>query len=311
MSDFTPTPWPQLEVADDDLRIGNLINTNLSLPTHARLVIAGFPSDEGVRRNGGRVGAALGPARIRYWLSRLTPDPRCHDAFVDLVNHTSDLGDLNVTGDLEADQDRLGHALEPHITRGAAIIVLGGGHETTFGHFLGYAAAEKPVSMLNWDAHADVRPLVEGRGHSGSPFSQALEHVSKTCRAYEVAGLNPSTTSKAHVDWIRQHHGTCHFYDELNSAKIHQIYHAMTGPALVSFDIDAVSAAVAPGVSAPGVPGLPEDLWLLAAEMAGRSKSVQSMDIVELNPTYDEDERTARLAARTVWSFLSGLARRS
>jgi len=311
MQGFTPSPWPQHEVADDDPRLGNVISSNLAISTHARLIIAGFPSDEGVRRNGGRVGAAGGPGRIRHWLSRLTPDPHCHDAFVDLLSQTSDLGDLIVTGDLEADQEHLGKALAPHLTRGAHVVILGGGHETTYGHFLGYVHATARVNILNWDAHADVRPLVEGQGHSGSPFSQVLEHPSKACRKYEVAGLNPSTTAKSHVDFIRQHHGTCLFCEEINAAKIHQLYHALTGPALVSFDLDAVSAANAPGVSAPSVPGLPIDLWLHAAEMAGRSKTVQSIDIVELNPFEDVDDHAARLAARTVWSFLSGLARRA
>lgn len=80
---------------------------------------------------------------------------------------------------------------------------------------------------------------------------------------------------------------------------------------MVSFDLDAVSASAAPGVSAPGIPGLSVDLWLAAAEIAGRSKAVQSIDVVELNPIFDVDDHAARLAARTVWSFLSGLARRS
>jgi formiminoglutamase len=291
--------------------LGNLIANNLSIPATARLIIVGFPSDEGVRRNHGRVGAAGGPCRIRHWLSRLTPDPHCHEAFLALLEHTSDLGDLKVTGDLEADQDHLGKALEPHLARGAHVLILGGGHETTYGHFLGYVAAELRVNILNWDAHADVRPLVEGHGHSGSAFAQALEHPSRSCRKYEVAGLNPSTTAKAHVDFVRKHHGNCFFCEEINGAKIHQIYHAMSGPAMVSFDLDTLAAAQAPGVSAPAVPGLSIDLWLLAAEMAGRSKSVQSMDIVELNPFYDVDDRTARLAARTAWSYISGLARRS
>jgi formiminoglutamase len=311
MNDFTPAAWPILTVAADDARITHHLGANVTDAASVRVVIAGFPTDEGVRRNGGRVGAAASPDRIRNWLGRLTPDARCHDAFVHLLNHTLDLGNLNVSGDLAADQERFGHALAGYLVHGVNVIVLGGGHETAFGHFLGYVRSHRPVSILNWDAHADVRPLIDGHGHSGSPFRQALEHSSKAGRTYTVAGLNPSSTAKSHLDWLKSHHGQAVFADELNSAKVHQLYHGLTGPAMVSFDLDAVVAAAAPGVSAPGMPGLPVDMWLAAAEMAGRSKAVQSIDVVELNPIFDIDDRTARLAARTVWSFLSGLARRT
>src|SRR3712207_7676746 len=46
------------------------------------------------------------------------------------------------------------------------------GHETGYGHFLGYARARKQVWILNWDAHPDVRELKDGQGHSGSPLDR-------------------------------------------------------------------------------------------------------------------------------------------
>jgi formiminoglutamase len=78
----------------------------------------------------------------------------------------------------------------------------------------------------------------------------------------------------------------------------------------VSFDLDAVSQAEAPGVSAPNPGGLSSDLWLKAAFEAGRSPAVTSADIVELNPRFDPDGQTARLAALTVWWLLRGRAER-
>jgi arginase family enzyme len=80
---------------------------------------------------------------------------------------------------------------------------------------------------------------------------------------------------------------------------------------LVSFDIDAVDQAFAPGVSAPAAGGLTIDLWLAAAREAGRSPRVRSIDIVEVNPRIDRDDQTSRLAALTVWTFMNGVAERS
>jgi formiminoglutamase len=293
--------------APDDPRLGQLLGTSAET---AQVVIVGFPTDEGVRRNHGRPGAAEGPAAIRRSLYRLTPDPEDRDAFVATLNSTCDLGDVATGPDLQADQEQLGEILAPHLARGAVAIVLGGGHETAYGHFLGHVRAKRRVAILNWDAHPDVRPLADGQGHSGTPFRQALEHPSGLCRGYTVAGLNPPTVAKAHLDFIAQQRGTAHFNTSISFSAIESIYAVHENDTLVTFDLDAVDQAAAPGVSAPATAGLSPHIWLYAAYRAGACSTVRSMDIVELSPPLDPDGRTARLAARTVWEFLRGLAAR-
>jgi len=295
--------------ADDDPRVGHLLGTACR-PDDARLVLVGFPTDKGVRRNGGRPGAAEGPAAIRQALFKLTPDAEDQDPFVDLVRSTCDLGDVIVSRDLEADQERLPEVLAPHLARGAAAIVLGGGHETAYGHFLGHVRAQHRTSILNWDAHPDVRPIEDGQGHSGTPFRQALEHPSGLCGGYTVAGLNPPTVARAHLDFIAERGGKVHFNTSISFSAIESIYAAQENDVLVTFDLDAVDQAAAPGVSAPATAGLSPHIWLYAAYRAGTCSTVRSIDIVELSPPLDPDGRTARLAARTVWEFLRGLASR-
>jgi formiminoglutamase len=294
----------------DDPRVGHLLGT-ATTPDDACVVILGFPVDEGVRRNGGRVGAAAGPAAIRESLFRLTPDAQQFEAFCDLLRRTVDLGDLQPTGDLEADQVALGAALAPHLGRGALAIMLGGGHETAFGHFLGYVANNRRVNVLNWDAHPDVRPLNDGRGHSGSQFRQTLEHSSGACASYTVAGLNPPSVAQSHLEYLKSRGGTAHFNTSISFHAIEQIYARCENATLVSFDLDAVDQAVAPGVSAPAAGGISVHVWLHAAHTAGKCVTVGSIDVVELCPPLDPDGRTARLAARTVWEFLRGVAARS
>jgi formiminoglutamase len=312
----------------DDPRVGDLLGRALTHPSEAVCVVVGFPVDEGVRRNGGRVGAAQGPAAIRRCLYRFTPDPQRFEPFVRLLERTADLGDVPPTGDLEADQAALGELLTPYLRRGATAVVLGGGHETAFGHFLGHVGAGERVEMatdsgqalghfwtgrrvgvLNWDAHPDVRPLRDGGGHSGSPFRQILEHPSGACASYTVAGLNPQGTARAHMEFLAAHGGRGVFRSELTPESIRNFYPA-AGDLMVSFDLDALDQSVAPGVSAPNACGLPPELWLLAAEQAGSCPAVRSMDVVELNPLFDRDDQTARLAALTVWHFWRGLTGR-
>jgi formiminoglutamase len=306
MTRFNPPIVTQLETAPDDPRVGRLLASRLGPKETPRGVIVGFPSDEGVRRNGGRVGAAGGPRAIRPALYRLAADPRL-EQFEDFLGRTRDLGDLEISRNLEADQEHLGEALAPYLDAGVFVIVLGGGHETSYGHFQGYVRASKKVEIVNWDAHPDVRELKQGQGHSGSPFRQAIEHPSGSCRRYSVAGLQPHSVARAHYQFVQQH-GRAVWRDEVNQGLIDELYQTVAGPAMVSFDLDAVVEAEAPGVSAPNAAGLSSELWLAAAQAAGRSPSVTSADVVEENPAFDQDGRTARLAALTVWRLLRGRA---
>jgi len=290
-----------------DPRLGHLIPDSLENP---QIVLIGFPSDTGVKTNRGRVGAAKAPNRIRQFLYSLAPDAENLEAFLDLLQNTLDCGDLIIKGDLARDQESLALVVEHYIKKGALPIVIGGGHETFFGHFLGHVKAGKAVHILNWDAHLDVREPVDGLPHSGSIFRQALLHDSKLCKGYQVAGAQRHSVAKDHLDFVRAHNGDVIWNEQLQTDLISEIYTELAGQTMVSFDIDAVDSSYAPGVSAPAVNGISPYLWLFAARLAGESGRVVSFDIVEVNPEFDLDNRTARLAAVTIWEFFRGAALR-
>lgn len=296
----------------DDVRLGHLVESSSwdQLGDDRRIVLLGFPSDEGVRRNGGRAGAADGCDRIRHWLYRMTPDASSGGRHHDLLRQVTDIGNLVCRGDLERDQRRLGRVIASLLESDRIPIILGGGHETALGHFLGYAESGMPVSIVNVDAHADVRPLVDGRGHSGSPFRQALEHPGGACRGYRVLGLSRFATAASHVEYLRRHEAAFCWSDELRLADAESAFDG-DERVLATFDLDVLSQHDAPGVSAPNPLGIDRTVWLALARSAGRSPSVRSMDVVELNPRYDRDDATARLAALTVWQFTRGLADRN
>ena len=308
MARINPPKVVLRSTAPDDPRVGHLLGAALREGDAPQAILLGFPSDEGVRRNGGRAGAGDAPEALRTAFYHLTPDAR-FAPFGDLLRHTRDLGDLQVSGDVEADQRSLGHALGPYLETGVFVIVLGGGHETSYGHFLGYKDVGQGVGIINWDAHADVRELKHGQAHSGSPFRQAIEDPSCRCRGYTVAGLQPHLVAAAHLAFVQQH-GMAVWRDEVGLETITSLYGEQSSPLLASFDLDAVDQAEAPGVSAPNAGGLTSELWLSAAYHAGRSLAVTSADVVELNPRLDRDGQTARLAALTVWQILRGRAER-
>lgn len=313
------TRSPDVELTsprEGEQRVGDLLATGLQGQTPAEkagqadVIMAGYPADEGVTRNRGRAGAAQGPDALRAMLWKMGADARHAGAHAELLRRTVDLGNLVTTGEVETDQQRLADLLQPCLERGQTVVVLGGGHETSYGHFLGYVQAGKAVFIQNWDAHADVRETVEGKGHSGSPFRQALQHSSNLCSGYGVYGLQPQSLARPHLEFLDRYRTDYRFIDVLDPDAAWQAWQRGQQPVMATFDLDGLDQGFAPGVSAPCVNGMDRGVWLQAAYQAGRSPGVRSMDVVELNPAYDRDGQTARLAALTVWQFLQGLAQR-
>jgi formiminoglutamase len=286
-----------------------------------RPVLVGFPQDEGVRRNHGRPGADEAPREIRHWLYRLTPWDGTQDA--DLASlRPLDLGDLRRGGvagnDLEATQAALGEVVGALLLAGVVPIILGGGHETAFGHYLGYVRAQLPVGIINLDAHLDVRPWQLGQGHSGSPFRQALEHPDQPLRGdrYVCLGTQPFSASREHAAYLRRKGGVIRWAPEVRG-RLREAFTqecerlaALGCSVHVTLDGDVVRAADVPGVSAPNPLGLSGEEVAACARAAGESTAVSSFDLVEINPRLDRDGQSTRWAASAVWHFLTGLTRR-
>jgi formiminoglutamase len=279
--------------------------------------LIGFPQDEGVRRNGGRPGAAEAPNEIRRRLYHLTPwDCR---AEIDLAAVSLlDLGNVRISGELEATQAALGEIVAAALQSGAIPLVLGGGHETAYGHFLGYAAGQRKVGIINIDAHLDVRPLLDGTGHSGSPFRQALEHRNQPLPGahYVCLGTQPQSVGRQHWLFARAQGCKVRWGQEVESCLEQSFLEqcellARDGcQVYVTLDADAVQAADVPGVSAPNVMGLQGSKVAACARLAGSLPYVSSLDLVEINPRLDRDGQSARWAALVIWNFLIGLAGR-
>jgi formiminoglutamase len=272
-----------------------------------------------VRRNGGRVGAALAPREIRRWLWRLTPwDPHTG---IDLAGAPPlDAGDVRIAGTLEESQESLGKVIAGLLKAGTVPVVLGGGHETAYGHYLGYLGANLPVGVINIDAHLDVRPLIDGKGHSGSPFRQMLEHSDHPLpgHLYHCLGVQPSSLSRAHWEYVRQRGGTVHLAGAMQTigqrdrllARCWERIRSAGCRAYVSMDADVVRMSEMPGVSAPNPDGIPASHLRGIAQGATPFPELASIDLVEINPLQDRDGQSARWGALVIWAILMGLAAR-
>ncbi|MGI9013432.1 MAG: formimidoylglutamase [Phycisphaerales bacterium] len=261
------------------------------------IALLGLADDTGVALNHGRVGAADGPAAFRKALMRfgMAYDSR---ARLPLDMHIFDAGDVEPQESLQATHNAVTKRVLELLNMGMLPICVGGGHDLTWPavraldeHIM------QPFSGMYVDAHLDVR---EEPG-SGMPFRMILNHT--RCASLTVLGLNPFANRQDHVEWFCEH-GGC-IADDLNLPAPDQTL------SFASFDLDAVAASDAPGVSAPNPCGMnPHDAANIA-QAIGCSASIRLFDIMELNPAFDVDDHTARLAVQLFCAFLAGFAQRS
>lgn len=260
------------------------------------VALLGFASDEGVERNHGRPGAAAGPAALRGALGSLAlhhPHP------------LYDAGTITTQGtDLEAAHQRLSDAVESLSRAGHLPIILGGGHETAFGSHRGVFRAQGPLQIINLDAHFDLRTADVPT--SGTPFKQISELVGREDFDYSVLGISRPNNTPVLFDEAAAL-GVTVVLDEdvltMDRAQLRATIDSICSgakPIHLSIDLDVLPANQAPGVSAPAGLGVPLNIIRELALTIAATGRLALVDVVELNPQFDTDSHTAKLAARLI-----------
>ncbi|WP_235297884.1 formimidoylglutamase [Portibacter marinus] len=276
------------------------------------VVLVGYNFDEGVRRNQGRVGAADGPDQIRRMLAKCAINeatPAIYD-FGNLFDQSSYLHDA--VQSVEKAQNRLARTTERLLNEDAWVINMGGGHDMSFGTALGLYRAypDQKIGVINFDAHLDLRRSTMGV-NSGTPFYQILSELKSL--SYLPIGIQKETNTKD-LFKTAQDHGVNIIYDDDSELDSKQSFLEMLEGFLnemdiihLSIDLDVFSSSYAPGVSAPNPIGVhPKMILRLIKNIIGTGKC-KAVDIAEMNPTYDLDDRTARLAARIICKIIDAL----
>ena len=270
------------------------------------VALLGFACDTGVARNQGRVGAVAGPASLRSALANMAWQHGERPVF--------DAGDVVCAGDeLESAQSAFGSQLAELLAEGFRPIGLGGGHETAYGSWLGlatFAAKQKRVpriGIINFDAHFDLRTAE--RASSGTPFKQISDDCTRRGWPFQYACLGIAET--ANTAALFNQAGRLGVWWETDSvtqnadnpellAKLERFVRGADW-LYVSICLDVLPSAVAPGVSAPAGFGMPLPVLEALLKYLKQSGKVRYTDIVELNPKFDIDQRTAKVAARLAW----------
>ena len=279
-------------------------------------MILGFACDAGVARNKGRVGAALGPSAIRKVLAGF---PAHHHQTL------YDCGDITCTGDaLEAAQFELGARVAHILDQGASPVILGGGHEIAWGSYLGLkqwlnkqelkTGKSRKLLILNFDAHLDLR--TSRPASSGTPFDQIAadceadkRDLRYACWGVSVIANTPALFARAQslqADVILDHQ-LQERHLELAIARLDRLV-SHADDVYLTIDMDAFSAAVVPGVSAPAALGIPLSVVEALALRVKHSGKMRLAEIAEFNPLFDIDQHSARVAARLTWMLMGGEA---
>jgi len=273
------------------------------------IALLGFACDLGVARNKGRVGAYEGCNSLRENLKNLSLQKDVN--IYDFGNIICD-SDFN---NLEQSQLALGSSVADLLNNKFFPIILGGGHETAYGHYLGIKETHfsKKSGIINFDAHFDLRPLLDNnQGTSGTSFRQIYLDRKDNIQDfnYLCIGIQESANTKSLFDYAKYTGTEYILAKEFYLNKLENIVITLNqfldkvDYVYLTICLDVFSQSVAPGVSAPQALGLMPHQVKFLLDIVKSSKKIITVDIVELNPKYDIDNMTAKLGANLIYDLI-------
>lgn len=282
----------------NDVRLGEIVRN--SHYEDSAIVILGCPQDEGVRRNGGRIGAALAPDKIREQFYKLTTFGINLKIF--------DLGNTKIDGSLEEIHDRQIEIVKQLLRDKKTIISLGGGNDLSYPdcRALSETFGAENISALNIDAHFDVRS--DSPRNSGTPYRQLLEERCLEPENFYEIGWQKQTNSPVYFEYLTNLKVNLVSFDDCRSEQnnwLKRIEQQNSEYFFWGFDVDAVRMSDAPGVSAANPLGFTAEEFCSFAALAGENPKTKIIEFTEMNPTFDFNNRTAKLIATATHMFCS------
>lgn len=309
-----PTPNSLFFSKNDpnDIRLGDLskeLDPQQSLLPDS-FYILGYPDDEGIKLNGGRMGAAEAPNKIREYFYKMTPpiDKPPQKIF--------DLGNTPTDVELPTRHQTAKLIVNKIFSSHSRLISFGGGHDYGYPDTSAFVAYYKTLGIkplvINLDAHLDVRPTINGF-NSGTPFHRLLTEHQNDCYFLEV-GIQPQCNSAKHRDWAQQNQAYIFdLKDTQNEDSLLSLFEKVplknlstSTPCFVSFDIDAITSSEGGGCSQAWTTGLKFDHYLSFFKQLSHKFDVRGLGIYEVSPKLDIDNRTSKMAALAAYYFVFG-----
>ena len=294
------------------------VRTFMRLPNvqdleNAEAAVVGSPFDTGASF---RAGARFGPESIRSVSHLLRPYNPSQE--VSIFDHLSviDYGDVPVVpGYIEESYERIKEGLEPIHRAGVIPVVLGGDHSIALPELRAAASVHGPLALVQFDSHADTWDAYFGKKYNhGTVFRRAVEEgLLDTSRSIQV-GMRGPLYASGDLGVSRELGFDLVPTDEVRELGIPEVIERIrerVGDAkvYVSFDVDFVDPAFAPGTGTPEIGGFTSrEAQEFVRGLAGLD--IVGCDVVEVLPPYDSAQITALLAANVAHEFLSLFALR-
>lgn len=285
---------------DIDLRIWQIVKPFDDVSKEYGICFVGYDTDDGIKRNQGRIGAEKGSNAIRKAIQSfpIVENLKIYD-YQNLKNKV-----------LEEAQKEYSLKISNVIKKGIFPIGLGGGHDIAFASYSGIRKAypDKKIGIVNFDTHLDMRPYDNG-ATSGTSFKQILDGDKNV--KYSIVGFKKQGNTKRLIDTAKNYNVL--ILDEEDDEKFIndelKKYLADADILYVTFCMDVFNASDAPGVSAPTIMGLdPKKGKRILREIMNTGKVV-CIDFAEVNPEYDIDSRTAKLAGSLIYDIMNNLTK--
>ncbi|MBI3400864.1 MAG: agmatinase [Acidobacteria bacterium] len=275
------------------------------------VAIVGVPFDGGTSY---RPGARMGPREIRAQSSLI----RSYNHFqkvapFDRLN-VADVGDIDAPPvSIEKCYDAVEAGIGAIAGAGARPLVVGGDHSISLPVLRALARRHGPLAVVQFDAHIDTwDEYFGGKYFHGTPFRRAIEEGIVDGKRFIQVGIRGPMYGESDFDFHREHGITMIDVDQVKdrgiAALVEDIRRVAAGPAYVTFDIDAVDPAFAPGTGTPEVGGLTSHEAQRLVRGLGGLKLVGA-DVVEVSPLYDgPGQITSVLAANLLFELLCAMA---
>lgn len=273
--------------------------------------IAGAPFDTA---SSFRSGSRFGPNGIRNISAMMKPNNVIMQVNIMEDLKGGDLGDFNVTpGYIHPTYDAIEAGVSGILNDGAIPIILGGDHSITLAELRAVAKKHGPVALVHFDSHSDLCDEVFGQKYNhGTPFRRAIEEglidPSHSIQIGMRGSLYDPNEHKMAAELgmllIPAHKVREMGFEQLIKTALERVGDK---PCFLTFDIDFVDPAYAPGTGTPEVGGFTSH-EALSLVRSLKDLNFVGFDIVEVLPAYDSGEITSYLAANIVFEYLSILA---
>ncbi|ARU62829.1 formimidoylglutamase [Tumebacillus avium] len=266
-------------------------------------------------------GASTTPAAIRTAFKSFTTYSLEYG--VDLQTlPVRDLGDIamHVTDNAESHR-RIEESLRALYQKQPDLIpiIFGGDHSITCPSMKAFVDRHpgKKVGIIHFDAHHDVRNFEDGGVSNGTPFRGILESGIVSGKNIVQIGIRGFMNSKPYHDYVTGHGVTVFTARDVHRQGMEAILTQAleiagdgTDVLYVSFDVDVIDQAYAPGCPAIGTGGMNPWDAMDALHRLGTLPQVQGLDFVCIDPTVDVRNVTSRLAVQFMLTFLAGVSQR-